>query len=102
MESDKMTVNVRSLSDMTRKDVFTTKGVYTGKVTDIGIDLEKFRVRSLVIDAVKGSFLSSLVGDKKGVVVPYAMVQSVGDVVIIKHITPSAVEEEPAEEEVKA
>lgn len=93
-----MAVNVKSLSDMTRKDVFTAKGVYTGKVTDIGIDLEKFRVKSLVIDAVKGSFLSSLVGDKKGVVVPYAMVQSVGDVVIIKHITPASVEEEPAEE----
>lgn len=90
-----MAINVRSFSDMTKKEVFTNRGSYCGKVTDIGMDLEKFRVKSLVVDAVKGSFLASLVGDKKGVVVPYAMVQSVGDIVIIKHITPTAVEEEP-------
>jgi sporulation protein YlmC with PRC-barrel domain len=94
-----MTVNIRSLSNMTRKDVFTEKGVYTGKISDIGIDLERFKVKSLVVDAVKGSFLASLVGDKKGVVVPYSMVQAIGDVVIIKHISPSTVEEEPSDEE---
>ncbi len=96
-----MAINVKSFSDMTRKDVFTTKGVYCGKVTDIELDLEKFKVRSLVIDAVKGSFLASLVGDKKGVIVPYAMVQSVGDVVIIKHVSPPAVDSDGTEEETK-
>lgn len=93
-----MAINIKSFSDMTRKDVFTTKGVYCGKVTDIELDLEKFKVRSLVVDAIKGSFLASMVGDKKGVIVPYAMVQSVGDVVIIKHISPATVESETEEE----
>jgi len=91
-------VNVRSFSDMTKKDVFTDKGIYCGRITDMDLDLEKFRVRALVIDAVKGSFFASLVGDKKGVIVPFAMVQSVGDVVIIKHIMPIA---EETEEEIK-
>jgi len=91
-----MPITVKSLAEMSRKDVFTDKGVYCGKITDIGIDLERFRVRSLVVDAVRGSFLASLVGNKRGVVVPFTMVQSVGDVVIIKHITPSTIEaEEP-------
>lgn len=92
-----MPINVKSFSDMTRKDVFTNKGVYCGKTVDIGIDMDKFRVKSLVVDAVRGSFLASLVGDKKGVVVPYAMVQAVGDIVIIKHISPSTVEEDVEE-----
>ena len=83
---------------MVDKDVFTDKGVYCGRITDIGIDLEKFRVNSIVVDAIKGSFLAALVGNKKGVVVPFSMVQSVGDVVIIKHISPTSVEEVPAEE----
>ena len=91
-------MEVRSFNDLTRKDVFTHKGVYCGKVTDIGIDSERFRVKSLVIDAVRGSFLSSIVGDKRGVVLPYAMVQSVGDIVIIKHIKPQPVEQAPEEE----
>jgi len=93
-----MPVTTKSFSDMTRKDVFTHKGVYCGKVLDVGLDLEKFRVKSLVVDAVRGSFLASLVGDKKGVIVPFTMVQSVGDVVIIKHISPTSVETEEAEE----
>ncbi len=88
-----MPVNVKSFSDITRKDVFTHRGIYSGKVLDIGLDLEKFRVKSLVIDAVRGSFLADLVGDKKGVIVPYSMVQSIGDIVVIKHIQPAAGDE---------
>jgi sporulation protein YlmC with PRC-barrel domain len=93
-------VDVKSFSEVTKKDVFTSKGVYCGRITDVDLDLEKFRVKSLVIDAVKGSFFASLVGDKKGVIVPFTMVQSVGDVVIIKHIMP--VTEPEAEEEAKS
>jgi sporulation protein YlmC with PRC-barrel domain len=92
-----MPVSVKSFSELTRKDVFTHKGSYCGKILDVGLDLEKFRVKSLVVDAVRGSFLASLVGDKKGVIVPFSMVQSVGDVVIIKHVQPTAVETEAEE-----
>lgn len=95
-----MAITVKNFSDLTRKDVFTSKGIYCGKVVDIGIDFEKFRVKSLVVDAVRGGFFASMVGDKKGVVVPYAIVQSVGDIVIIKHVSPAAIDEEPMEQEV--
>ncbi|MBI2579825.1 MAG: PRC-barrel domain-containing protein [Candidatus Aenigmarchaeota archaeon] len=89
-----MPANMKSFSDITRKDVFTNKGSYCGKVMDVGLDLEKFKVKSIVIDAVRGSFFASMVGDKKGIIVPFSMVQSVGDIVLIKHVTPAAVEEE--------
>jgi sporulation protein YlmC with PRC-barrel domain len=91
-------VNVKSFSEMVRKDVFTTNGVYCGKISDIGIDMDKFRVKSLIVDAVRGSFLASMVGDKKGVIVPYPMVESVGDIVIIKHVLPQTETEEKEEE----
>lgn len=94
-----MPITVKSFSDITRKDVFTAKGAYCGKVVDVGLDLGKFRVKSVVIDAVRGSHLASMVGDKKGVIIPFVMVQSVGDIVIIKHISPTSVEEEPEAEE---
>ena len=93
-----MAINVRSYTDLTKKDVFTDKGVYAGKVVDVGVDLERFRVRSLVVDAVRGSFLAQLVGEKKGVVVPFTMVRSVGDIVLIKHIQPAMDEEQVMEE----
>ena len=82
-------VTVRNYSETARKDVFTTKGAYCGKIGDLDLDLEKFRVKSIVVDAVRGSFLSSILGEKKGVIVPFAMVQAIGDIIIIKHITPS-------------
>jgi len=84
-----MPVNVKDFSEMVKKDVFTDKGVYCGKVSDIGLDMQKFRVRSLVVDAIRGSFLSEMVGDKKGVVIPFSIVDSIGDIVIIKHISTS-------------
>ena len=36
---------------------------------------------------MKGTFLGRMVSGKKGIIVPYPMIQSIGDVVIIKHIT---------------
>lgn len=93
-----MVVTVKNVSDMFQKDVFTNRGVFCGRVSDIELDLNKFRIKSLVIEASKGSFLADMIGGKKGVIVPYQLVESVGDVVIIKHITPTAPAEQPVEE----
>lgn len=81
-------VTTESFSKIIDKDVFTDKGAYCGKITDMELDLEKFRVRALVI-AAKGSYLSKYMGSKKGIVVPFQMVVSMGDVVIIKNIASS-------------
>ncbi len=93
-----MTANVKSLSEFTRREVFTSKGSHCGKVADVEIDMERFKVKSIVIDSMRGSFFSNLVGDKRGVVVPYSMVQSIGDIIIIKHIPAQTddMEEKPA------
>jgi len=88
-----MAVQVSSVSDTYSKDVFTDKGYFCGKVEDVECDLKRFKLRSLVIRAVKGSYLGRMLGDKKGVVIPFPMVQAVGDVIIIKHIIPPAMEE---------
>jgi len=87
-------VNIKSMSEIVRKDVFTDKGVYVGKVIDLGLDMEKFRVKSVVVDAVKGSMIASMIGDKKGVVVPFSVVNAIGDVMIIRNIKPTVIEGE--------
>ena len=81
-----MPISVKDIADMFGKDVFTSKGYYAGKVADIEFDLSRFRVRSLVIEAAKGSVLGRMVGGKKGIIVPYPVVTAIGDVVIIKHV----------------
>ncbi|MDD5416459.1 MAG: PRC-barrel domain-containing protein [Candidatus Aenigmarchaeota archaeon] len=94
-----MGITVKNVTEMMGKDVFTNKGSFCGKIVDVEVDLTKFRLNSLVIEASRGSFLANVVGGKKGVIVPYRLVDNVGDVVIIKHITPTMPEESaPAEE----
>ena len=94
-----MAVTVKNVSEVFGKDVFTNRGVFCGKVADVEINLIKFRVNSLIIETARGSFLADMVGGKRGVIVPYQLVNSVGDVVIIKHITPSMPESSVSEEE---
>jgi len=88
-----MPITVRDVTEVLNKDVFTDKGYYCGKISDLEFDISRFKVRSIVIATVKGSFLGDMVGGKKGIIVPYPMVQSIGDVVIIKHITAPPPEE---------
>jgi len=90
---EKMTT-VEEFSSLVGKDVFTDKGSYCGKISDLELDLERFKVRAIIVDVVKGSFLSDVVGSKKGVVIPFQLVQSVGEIVIIKSISPSLFETE--------
>jgi sporulation protein YlmC with PRC-barrel domain len=89
-----MAIQVSSISDTYAKDVFTDKGFFCGKVEDVECDLKRFKIRSLVIRAIKGSYLSKMLGDKKGVVIPFPMVHAVGDIILIKHISPPAAAEE--------
>lgn len=93
-----MPINVKDVADMFSKDVFTNKGFFCGKVSDIEVDLSRYKIRSLVLEAAKGSILGQMVGGKKGVIIPYPMVQAVGDIVIIKHMTGGLPEEAPVEE----
>lgn len=88
-----MPISIREISDIFGRDVFTDKGFYCGKVTDVEFDLSRFKVRAIVIEAAKGTFLGKMVGGKKGVIVPYQMVNSIGDVVMIKHISAQLPEE---------
>lgn len=79
-----MAENILDYSDITGKDVFTRKGSYCGKLKDIEVNLSKFGVRSVVVGAEKGSYLAQKVGGSRNVVIPYRMVESVDDIIIIK------------------
>ncbi len=96
-----MPVTVKNVSNMFGKDVFTNKGVFCGKVADVEISLDKFRIKSVVVEAARNSFLSNIVGGKRGVILPYQLVETVGDVVIIKHINTPTIPEETETESIE-
>jgi sporulation protein YlmC with PRC-barrel domain len=93
-----MPVTVKNISEVFGKDVFTNRGAYCGKVEDIDISLIKFRVSAVRVETARGSFLGDMLGGKKGVIIPYQLVESIGDVVIIKHVTPTMPEATAHEE----
>jgi len=93
-----MTIEVSSVSETWLKDVFTDKGLYCGKVEDVECDLKRFKMRALVVKAVKGSYLSEMLGRKKGIIIPYPMVKAIGDIVLIKHFTAPATNGEDLEQ----
>ncbi len=94
-----MVVNEREINSIVGLDAFTDKGSYCGKISDVELDLSKFRLRTIIIDAAKDSYLASVVGSKKGVKVPFPMVQAIGDIVLIKHIRHSVPEDIGDDEE---
>ncbi len=80
-----MAIQVASVSETWMKDVFTDKGLYCGKIEDVECDLKRFKMRALVVKVAKGSYLSEMLGRKKGIIIPYPMVKAIGDIVLIKH-----------------
>ncbi|QKQ98796.1 hypothetical protein GKQ38_04705 [Candidatus Nanohaloarchaea archaeon] len=88
-----MSENIIDFSDVEGKDVFTKKGSYCGKVKDVELNLGKFAVRAVVVAAEPGSYLAQKVGGSKNVVIPYNMVQSIDDIIIISDFQTSDVGE---------
>lgn len=97
-----MGIKVASVSKTWQKDVFTDKGLYAGRVEDVECDLKRFKLRSLVIRAEKGSYMANMLGSKKGLIIPFPMVQAIGDIIIIRHISGPAPEEGSAERPAEA
>jgi sporulation protein YlmC with PRC-barrel domain len=89
-----MAIKVSSISETYGKDVFTNKGMFCGKIEDVECDLKRFKIRSLVVKAARESYISKMLGSKKGVIIPFPMVESIGDIIIIKHISLPVSEEE--------
>ena len=88
-----MGIRIASVSETRNKDVFTDKGLYCGKVEDLECDLKRFKIRSLVIRAQKGSYISMMLGNRRGLIIPFPMVQAIGDIIIIRHISAPAIED---------
>jgi sporulation protein YlmC with PRC-barrel domain len=93
-----MGIRIASVSSTWQKDVFTDRGLYCGKVEDVECDLKRFKLRSLVIRAQKGSYMGKMLGNKRGLIIPFPMVQAIGDIIIIKHISAPAAESGEIEE----
>jgi sporulation protein YlmC with PRC-barrel domain len=91
-------LKMKKISEVYDMKVFTDTGDYFGDVEEVIVTTNK--ISGWRIKASKNSFLSSVLGSAKGVVVPHQLVKSIGDIVIIsKAAIPSYTPDEQEEEE---
>ncbi|MBO8183172.1 MAG: PRC-barrel domain-containing protein [Archaeoglobus sp.] len=63
--------------------VYTDEGRYVGKVDDVLIDIDQRLIKGLAV----GDYNKSIIDSKApGVIIPYRLVKSVNDIVIIKDV----------------
>ncbi len=88
-------LKMKKISETYEMKVFTDSGEYFGDVEEAIVTTNKifgWRVR-----ASKNSFLSKVLGNAKGVIVPHQLVKSVGDIMIISRSAVPAYAEEGEE-----
>ena len=74
-------LKMKRISECYDMKVFTDTGDYFGDIEEVIVTTNKifgWRVR-----ATKNSFLNSVLGSAKGVIVPHQLVKSIGDILII-------------------
>lgn len=75
----------RQITELFGLNVYTERSVSVGEVEDVIIDVDNKKIDSLVIGKLN-SGLGLDIKNFKGVKIPYRIIQSVGDVIIIHHI----------------
>ncbi|MEM2121453.1 MAG: PRC-barrel domain-containing protein [Candidatus Woesearchaeota archaeon] len=74
-------LRMKRISETYNIKVFTEDGDYFGDVEEALLGENK--VSAWRIRATKGSYLSKIVGNAKGVIVPHQLVKSIGDIMLI-------------------
>lgn len=63
--------------------VYTDEGRFIGIISDVIIDLDRRQIRGLALSEFNRTLIDS---KAPGVILPYRLVKSVGDIVIIKDV----------------
>lgn len=72
------------LKKVVGKEVLDDKGSILGKVTDIDIDTASNCINSFILTPKSGNSITNTFTKKREIVVPYEMIKSIGDKIILK------------------
>jgi len=64
--------------------VYTDKAVYVGDVEDVVIDVDGKKIDSLALGNLNPEFVD--VKGFKGVRIPFRIIKSIGDIIVIRHL----------------
>jgi sporulation protein YlmC with PRC-barrel domain len=72
------------ITDMFELKVYTEKSVYVGEVEDILIDVESKKMESVVVGKLNQQLVD--IKNYKGLKIPFRIIRSIGDIIIIRHL----------------
>ncbi len=90
-------LKLRRVTELVGLKVYTDAGEFVGEIEEVNIVGNK--VESCKIKVAKSSRLAMQLGGAKGIIIPYKLVKSISDVVIISKSIAPVSEEETIEQE---
>jgi len=64
--------------------VYTEKSVFVGEVEDVLIDVESKKMESIVVGKLNQQLVD--IKNYKGLKIPFRIIRSIGDIVLIRHL----------------
>ena len=86
---------ISEISTLFGMRVYTDEGRYVGKIQDVVIDEEKKMIRGIALVEYNRALIESRA---QGVILPYALVKAIGDIVLVKDIFKRRRKKQEAEE----
>ena len=86
---------ISEISTLFGMRVYTDEGRYVGKIQDVVIDEEKKMIRGIALVEYNRALIESRA---QGVILPYALVKAIGDIVLVKDIFKRKRKKQEAEE----
>ena len=73
------------ITELFELKVYTEKSVFVGEVEDVLIDVESKKMESLVVGKLNQQLVD--IKNYKGLKIPFRIIRSIGDIVLIRHLT---------------
>ena len=74
---------ISEISTLFGMRVYTDEGRYVGRIQDVVIDEEKKIIRGIAVVEYNRALIDSRA---QGVILPYALVKAIGDIVLVKDV----------------
>ena len=72
------------ITEMFDRKVYTEKSVFVGEVVDVLIDVESKKMESIVVGKLNQQLVD--IKNYKGLKIPFRIIRSIGDIVLIRHL----------------
>jgi sporulation protein YlmC with PRC-barrel domain len=72
------------ITDVLGLSVYTDRAVFVGDVDDVVIDLDRKTIRALALGNLNMDIID--IKGYKGLQIPFRMIRSVGDVILVRHM----------------